>query len=53
VVLAESLRDAPDTGSALSRYESLRRPRVEENITVSGSISRGTPPPQASSPSSP
>ncbi|MEU5703572.1 FAD-dependent oxidoreductase [Streptomyces aurantiacus] len=44
VVLAKCLRDAPDTGTALSRYETLRRPRVEENITVSGNISRGTPP---------
>ncbi|MEU9189014.1 FAD-dependent oxidoreductase [Streptomyces sp. NPDC048484] len=45
VVLAKSLRDAPDTETALSLYESLRRPRVEENVTVSGNISRGTPPP--------
>jgi len=45
VVLAKSLRDAPDTGTALARYEELRRPRVEHNITVSGNISRGTPSP--------
>ncbi|MFF3484697.1 FAD-dependent oxidoreductase [Streptomyces sp. NPDC002701] len=44
VVLAKSLRDAPDTDTALRLYESLRRPRVEENVTVSGNISRGTPP---------
>ncbi|MBQ0855103.1 FAD-dependent oxidoreductase [Streptomyces sp. NPDC057620] len=43
VVLAKSLRDAPDTEAALSLYESLRRPRVEDNVTVSGNISRGTP----------
>ncbi|MFF4035012.1 FAD-dependent oxidoreductase [Streptomyces sviceus] len=43
VVLAKSLRDAPDTDSALALYETLRRPRVEHNITVSGGISRGTP----------
>jgi len=43
VVLAKSLRDAPDTETALSLYEELRRPRVEHNITVSGNISRGGP----------
>ncbi|MFF0160728.1 FAD-dependent oxidoreductase [Streptomyces sp. NPDC005263] len=42
VVLAKSLRDAPDTETALSHYESLRRPRTEHNTTVSGNISRGT-----------
>ncbi|KAA0926995.1 FAD-dependent oxidoreductase [Streptomyces apricus] len=52
VVLADCLRDTPDIARALSCYESLRRPRVEENITVSGNISRGTPPPSAPSPSS-
>lgn len=41
VVLAKSLRDAPDAEAALTLYETLRRPRVEHNITVSGSISRG------------
>jgi 2-polyprenyl-6-methoxyphenol hydroxylase-like FAD-dependent oxidoreductase len=45
VVLAKCLRDAPGTEAALSLYESLRRPRVEDNVTVSGNISRGTPPP--------
>lgn len=45
VVLAESLRDAPDTDAALRRYETLRRPCVEHDITVSGGISRGTPTP--------
>ncbi|MEU5390337.1 FAD-dependent oxidoreductase [Streptomyces tibetensis] len=42
VVLAKSLRDAPDLDTALTTYETLRRPRVEHNITVSGDISRGT-----------
>ena len=42
VVLAKSLRDAPDIETALSCYESLRRPRTEHNTTVSGNISRGT-----------
>ncbi|MFD5840258.1 FAD-dependent oxidoreductase [Streptomyces chartreusis] len=42
VVLAKSLRDTPDTDAALSLYETLRRPRVEHNVTVSGNISRGT-----------
>ncbi|TXS44187.1 FAD-dependent monooxygenase [Streptomyces sp. uw30] len=42
VVLAKSLRDAPDTDAALSLYERVRRPRVEHNVTVSGNISRGT-----------
>ncbi|MCF1595732.1 FAD-dependent oxidoreductase [Streptomyces muensis] len=50
VVLAKSLRDAPDTESALTLYERLRRPRVEHNITVSGNISRGTPTPTADRP---
>lgn len=49
VVLAKSLRDAPDTESALTLYEELRRPRVEHNITVSGNISRGTHTPSAAS----
>ncbi|GHB82960.1 FAD-dependent oxidoreductase [Streptomyces umbrinus] len=41
VVLAKALRDAPDTDTALFVYETLRRPRVEHNTTVSGNISRG------------
>jgi len=41
VILAKCLRDAPDTDSALTLYETLRRPRVEHNVTVSGNISRG------------
>lgn len=47
VVLAKSLRDAPDADAALALYETLRRPRVEHNITVSGSTSRGTHTPSA------
>ncbi|MGI5380019.1 FAD-dependent oxidoreductase [Streptomyces sp. CA-251387] len=50
VVLAKSLRDAPDTDEALSLYETLRRPRVEHNITVSGGISRGTHTPSGPGP---
>ncbi|MFE5812341.1 FAD-dependent oxidoreductase [Streptomyces sp. NPDC056479] len=50
VVLAKSLRDAPDTDAALARYETLRRPRVEHNITVSGNISRGTHAPSGPGP---
>ncbi|GHI03873.1 FAD-dependent oxidoreductase [Streptomyces cellostaticus] len=42
VVLAKSLRDAPDPHTAFAMYEQYRRPRVEHNITVSGGISRGT-----------
>ena len=42
VILAKCLRDAPETDTALTLYEDLRRPRVEHNITVSGNISRGT-----------
>jgi len=45
VILAKCLRDVPDTDTALTLYEDLRRPRVEHNITVSGNISRGTHPP--------
>lgn len=41
VILAKALRDTPDTDAALSVYETLRRPRVEHNTTVSGNISRG------------
>ncbi|WP_344397629.1 NAD(P)/FAD-dependent oxidoreductase [Streptomyces vastus] len=41
VILAKALRDTPDTDTALSVYETLRRPRVEHNTTVSGNISRG------------
>ncbi|MFE7277617.1 FAD-dependent monooxygenase [Streptomyces sp. NPDC057623] len=50
VVLAKSLRDAPDTETALALYERLRRPRVEHNITVSGNISRGTRTPSGPGP---
>ncbi|WP_254390698.1 FAD-dependent monooxygenase [Streptomyces sp. AC550_RSS872] len=53
VVLAKSLRDAPDTQSALALYERLRRPRVEHNITVSGNISRGTHTPSGPGPGGP
>lgn len=38
VVLAKALRDAPDTRSALERYEWLRRPRVERNIVDSARL---------------
>ncbi|EGX57106.1 monooxygenase FAD-binding protein [Streptomyces zinciresistens K42] len=50
VVLAKSLRDAPDTATALDLYEALRRPRVEHNITVSGALSRGTRTPSGPGP---
>ncbi|OKI02533.1 monooxygenase [Streptomyces sp. CB02923] len=50
VILAKSLRDAPDRESALSLYEACRRPRVEHNITVSGQISRGTRTPARTGP---
>ncbi|MER5344831.1 NAD(P)/FAD-dependent oxidoreductase [Streptomyces mirabilis] len=53
VVLAKSLRDAPDTESALSLYEALRRPRVEHNITTSGKISRGFHTPSRTGPRAP
>ncbi|MGY6023369.1 FAD-dependent oxidoreductase [Streptomyces spinosirectus] len=53
VVLAKCLRDAPDTDAALVRYEELRRPRVEHNITVSGNISRGVPSPSPASRAAP
>ncbi|MEV0223116.1 NAD(P)/FAD-dependent oxidoreductase [Streptomyces sp. NPDC050704] len=41
VILAKALRDMPGTDAALSVYETLRRPRVGHNTTVSGNISRG------------
>lgn len=44
VVLAKSLRDAPDTASALARYEQLRRPRVERNIIDSARLTSRRPP---------
>lgn len=39
VVLAKSLRDAPDPTSAFIRYEQLRRDRVRANITASARMS--------------
>jgi len=36
VILAKSLRDAPDTDSAFDTYEQLRRDRVQANSTHSG-----------------
>jgi 2-polyprenyl-6-methoxyphenol hydroxylase-like FAD-dependent oxidoreductase len=51
IVLAKPLRDTPDTDSALRRYETLRRLRVEHDITVSGGLSRGTPTPSGTGPS--
>ena len=53
VVLAKSLRDAPDVDTALSHYETLRRPRTEHNTTVSGNISRGTHTPSRPAPGAP
>ncbi|MBT2422519.1 FAD-dependent monooxygenase [Streptomyces sp. ISL-22] len=50
VVLAKALRDAPDPDTALTLYETLRRPRVEHNITVSGNISRGAHTPSGPGP---
>ncbi|WP_055489134.1 FAD-dependent monooxygenase [Streptomyces sp. TP-A0356] len=50
VILAKSLRDAPDVASAFTVYEACRRPRVEHNITVSGQISRGTRAPSRTGP---
>ncbi|MER7972674.1 NAD(P)/FAD-dependent oxidoreductase [Streptomyces sp. NPDC096080] len=44
VVLAKCLRDAPGTEAALVRYEALRRPRVEHNVTASGALARGVTP---------
>ncbi|MEV0636070.1 NAD(P)/FAD-dependent oxidoreductase [Streptomyces sp. NPDC050619] len=41
VILAKALRDTPGTDTALSVYETLRRPRAEHNTTVSGNVSRG------------
>jgi 2-polyprenyl-6-methoxyphenol hydroxylase-like FAD-dependent oxidoreductase len=39
VILAKSLRDAPDPASAFIRYEQLRRDRVQANITASARMS--------------
>ncbi|MPY63822.1 FAD-dependent oxidoreductase [Streptomyces spongiae] len=50
VVLAKALRDAPDTDGALTAYETLRRPRVEHNVTTSGQISRNARPGTAQAP---
>lgn len=53
VVLAKALRDADSPTAALERYELLRRPRAERNITVSAQLtaSRGTAGAAAPSPS--
>lgn len=45
VVLAKSLRDAPDTRTALEGYERLRRPRVERNIVNSARLTARRPAP--------
>ncbi|MER6571262.1 FAD-dependent oxidoreductase [Streptomyces sp. NPDC001093] len=42
VVLAKALRDRPGLPAAFAAYEAHRRPRAERNITVSGTISRGS-----------
>jgi 2-polyprenyl-6-methoxyphenol hydroxylase-like FAD-dependent oxidoreductase len=39
VILAKSLRDKPNPGSAFLAYEQLRHDRVQANITRSGQIS--------------
>ncbi|MFI9252084.1 FAD-dependent oxidoreductase [Streptomyces sp. NPDC053069] len=50
VVLAKALRDLPGPHAAFAAYERHRRPRVEQNITVSGGISRGSHAPSRPSP---
>ncbi|GAA2277245.1 hypothetical protein GCM10010430_73890 [Kitasatospora cystarginea] len=51
VVLAKALRDADTTASALDCYELHRRPRVEQNITVSAQLTASrTRPPGSSGP---
>lgn len=39
VILAGSLRDAPDPAGAFIRYEQLRRDRVQANINTSARMS--------------
>ncbi len=39
VVLAQCLRDAPDTATAFTTYERLRRPRVEKVVAYSRTLS--------------
>ena len=41
VVLAKALRDSPTIQAALSAYEHLRRPRVEQNIAASARLTTG------------
>lgn len=53
VVLAKSLRDTPDPHAAFALYEQHRRPRAENNVTVSGRISRGTHTPSRDAPANP
>jgi 2-polyprenyl-6-methoxyphenol hydroxylase-like FAD-dependent oxidoreductase len=44
VILAKSLRDAPDSASAFIIYEQLRRDRVQDNITTSARMSAPSSP---------
>jgi 2-polyprenyl-6-methoxyphenol hydroxylase-like FAD-dependent oxidoreductase len=44
VILAKALRDAPTTAAALTAFDRLRRPRVENNIVASAALSAGRMP---------
>lgn len=46
VILAKALRDTPTTHQALTTFDQLRRPRVENNIAASAALSAGGAPPR-------
>ncbi|MEH0449806.1 FAD-dependent monooxygenase [Streptomyces sp. B21-102] len=53
VVLAQCLRDAPDTTTAYTTYERLRRPRVEKVVAYSGRCRTARPPVRSPGPAGP
>jgi len=44
VLLAKALRDSDERAPALTLFERIRRPRVEQNIAASAALSAGQPP---------
>lgn len=44
VILAKALRDSPTTPAALTTFDRIRRPRVENNIATSAALSARRPP---------
>ncbi|MER5641311.1 FAD-dependent monooxygenase [Kitasatospora sp. NPDC002227] len=44
LVLAKALRDTPTPAEALARYEHHRRPRAEQNMAISATLTASRPP---------